>query len=145
MNFPPYSFVHSSDGLVYAFRSISDQHTIQKYVIFSTLESPVYNLALVDLDKDGQLSDTVVSNNKDMERVFSTVIQIILHFLKKEPTAEILFSGSTPERIRLYRIIINKYIDDVTGSLSVYGIGVDQQREIFQKNRPYTSFVVSLI
>lgn len=144
MNFPPYLFDHSTDGLVYAFESISNERTVQKYVIFTLIKTDCYNLALVDLDEDGQLSDTTISNNHDMERVLSTVIQVILTFLKENTRAEIAFSGSTPERTRLYRVIINKYSYEVIDTILVHGILANQEREVFQSNRPYTSFVLSL-
>lgn len=144
MNFPPYSFARSSDGLVYAFESVSDERTIQKYVIFTSIERNCYNLALVDLDEDSQLNDTVVSNNYDMERVLSTVIQIILTFLNNHSGAEVSFSGSTPERTRLYRVIINKYKSEVDSTILVKGVLTNQDQEVFQPNRPYISFILSV-
>lgn len=79
-----------------------------------------------------------------MERVLATVIQIILTFLKEKVDAEIAFSGSTPERTRLYRVILNKYHHEVADTMLVQGILTNQEREIFQSNRPYASFVLSL-
>ena len=144
MNYPPYPFESLPDGLIYAFESRSNQRTIQKYVIFTPIDSRCYNLALVDLEEDGRLSDTTVSNNDDLERVLSTVIQIILKFLNHNLDCEVSFAGSTPERTRLYRIVINKYINDFSDHLSVDGILPEQSREAFKPNRPYLSFVLSL-
>ncbi|GAB2565985.1 DUF6934 family protein [Spirosoma areae] len=145
MNFPPYLFDHSPNGLVYAVESTSSKRTIQKYVIFTLIKPSCYNLALVDLDEDGQLSDTTISNNQDMERVLSTVIQIIATSLKENMGTEVVFSGSTPERTRLYRLIINKYSGEVANTMLVHGVLANQKREIFQPNRPYISFVLSLM
>lgn len=144
MNYPPYPFESLPDGLTYAFESRSNERTIQKYVIFTPINSRCYNLALVDLEEDGQLSDTSISNNDDLERVLSTVIQIILTFFNHNPDCKLSFAGSTPERTRLYRIVINKYIDNFSSYLSVEGISPEQHRETFKPNRPYVSFVPSL-
>jgi hypothetical protein len=51
-----------------------------------------------------------VSNNQDMETIISTIIRTIQVFLTFQPTAKVLFMGSTPSRTRLYRGIINKYL-----------------------------------
>ena len=148
MNFPPYPFTRFDEvdeAIFYAFTSISAQKAIQKIIIFTPINQDTYNLALVDLLESGELSDTAVSGNQDMEQVLSTVIQIILHFLQDKPMVSILFRGSTPGRTRLYRAIIGKYWTEIAGLCMVEGVTSDNQVELFQPNQNYTAFVVSLI
>jgi hypothetical protein len=105
MNFPPYPFTRFKEideAIFYAFTSSSLEKTIQKIVILTLIDQNTYNLALVDLLDSGELSDTAVSDNQDLEQVLATVIQIILHFLQDKPACSILFRGSTPGRTRLY-------------------------------------------
>lgn len=148
MNFPAYSFTRFQEvdeAIFYAFTSSSPEKAIQKLVIFTPIHENQYNVALVDLLTSGELSDTAVSSNQDMEQVLATVIQIILHFLRDRPATSVVFKGSTPSRTRLYRAIIGKYLTEIAGLCTMQGITVDDQVEVFQLNQNYAAFVVSLL
>lgn len=148
MNFPPYPFTRFQEvdeAIFYAFTSISQQKAVQKLIIFNPIDAAMYNLALVDLLDSGEVSDTAVSDNQDMEQVLATVIQIILHFLRDKPTTSIVFKGSTLSRTRLYRAVIGKHLTEITKLCTVQGIIADNQVEVFQANQNYTAFVVSLL
>lgn len=69
-----------------------------------------YNLCLYDYDeKYCVLSDTVISNNGDVQRVFVTIAYCLSHFFKQNVKALVFFEGNSASRNRLYRIQINKY------------------------------------
>jgi hypothetical protein len=147
MNFATYPFVTVSDSedvIIYSFVSVSKQKTIQKIIFFTLSDQDVYNMALVDLLESGELSDTSVSDNQDMETVLATVIQILSDFLKQNPDAAVTFKGSTPERTRLYRIIISKYLAEINLIFNVDGLTLADEYESFTPNQNYAGFVVSL-
>lgn len=147
MNFPPYPFAtirESEQTTVYSFKSVSAEKQIVKLVFFSKLDEEIYNLALVDVTEAGELSDTIVSDNQDMEIILATVIKIMIGFLRIHPEATLSLEGSTPSRTRLYRIVIATYFTELSLQFSIYGL-INGVRETFKPSRPYESFFVQKI
>jgi hypothetical protein len=144
MDKPAYPFTVLEDGQRFEFQSISSDKIIQKVVEFRELEMPdIYNLALVDIKQDGTFDDMSVSNNQDMETIIATVIRTIKVFLTFEPSAKILFMGSTASRTRLYRGIINKYFAEAEQFYEIHGI-TDWTNEPFQGHKTYEAFLIFL-
>ena len=102
----------------------------------------IFNLSLVDKDENGKVSDMSVSNNQDMEKVLATVIQTLPIFFAEFEGSRIYFSGSTPVRTRLYRIIIAKFHHDFERQYSIFGF-VNQIAEPFQQGKNYEAFLIS--
>ena len=73
----------------------------------------------------------------------ATVIRTILVFFEKYPEKKVYIEGSTPERTRLYRIIIAKEINRIRDLFHIFGIS-NWKIEIFKPNGDYKSFVISL-
>ena len=59
------------------------------------------------------MDDLAVSNNGDSEKVLATVVAAVYAFYDKHPDAWIFASGSTSTRIRLYRMGMTKYFDEI--------------------------------
>lgn len=72
----------------------------------------LYSLSFGDLLPDGSLDDMANSNNGDIAKVLSTVIQIVKDFTIQRPDAKLVFAGSTDERMRLYARILKMYGED---------------------------------
>lgn len=145
MKQPFYPYESNSEGLIYEFESVSTIQTIRKIVVFSPLpENPeIFNLALGDYLQDGTISDLTVSNNSDMEKVMATVIQTMFRFFEKYPDNFLYFKGSTPQRTRLYRIIISRELSEAHKVFELYG-AIDEKLEPFKENRPYDFFIIAL-
>ena len=142
MDKPSYPFNVLENGQRFEFQSVSYDRTIQKVVEFRELEIPdIYNLALVDVNKDGTFDDMSVSNNQDMETIIATVIRTIQVFLTFQPIAKVLFMGSTPSRTRLYRGIINKYLAQAEQIYEIHGI-INWVNEPFQGDKTYDAFLI---
>ena len=145
MNVTCYNFESSSDALRFEFESLSPQKQIRKVVEYTPLpqNSNVYNLGFGDLKEDGTIDDLVVSDNKDMEKVLTTVIQTIFRFFESRPQNTILFLGSTESRTRLYQIVIAKNIDTMGDLLQIRGIR-NAEVEEFVKGVNYEGFLINL-
>ncbi|MVM29852.1 hypothetical protein GO755_07400 [Spirosoma sp. HMF4905] len=145
MNEPSYPFLISNDALDYQFESVSEQRTINKAIQFTPFpdNAILYNLALGDLQPDGTLSDSVVSNNHDMNRVMATVFQALLTFFEHYPSKLVYFQGSDGEgiRTRLYRILIARQLDQATDLFAIYGRRANNSVEEFEPNQDYTGFI----
>lgn len=59
------------------------------------------------MNADGKIDYQIISNNGDRDKIIATVYQTIVIYLKRYPNKIIYFKGSTKERTRLYRMIIN--------------------------------------
>ncbi len=96
-------------GHRYVFTS-TGRKKIDKVVDFVPLGiRNIFNLGFGDLLPDGSIDDTANSNNGDIIMVLATVIGILKDFTAEFPQVEIYFSGSTPERTRLYTRILKTY------------------------------------
>ena len=69
----------------------------------------------------------------------ATVIQTLLYFFDIYPEAYVLFSGSTPERTRLYQIIIARELTYAAATFSFWGMDEDGVLHPFAKNKLYIS------
>jgi hypothetical protein len=55
----------NEDFSMFAFSSIGKRDTILKKILFTPTElKGVYNLSLGDVGSDGQINDTIISNNE---------------------------------------------------------------------------------
>ncbi len=112
MSKPKYNLiVTSADRLRFEFESIGPEKVVTKVIEYEPIdENEIYfNLALVDIDKDGTYSDNIVTNNKDTEKIFATVALTIDYFFETYPHRRILIFSNDKLRIRLYRMIIANY------------------------------------
>ena len=96
---------------------------------------------MVDKDEKGIVSDMVVSNNNDMEKVLSTVVQTLPISFTEFQGSQIFFSGSTPARTRLYRIVIAKYYHEFERDYLIFGF-LNREAEHFQKGKNYEAFLI---
>ena len=146
MNVKPYAISYDSKRVTFGFQSVSNRQTIEKIVLFSPIveTAAVFNLALCDLDENGELRDDIVSNNDDLEKVMATMIIIIGLFFEANPDKKVFFEGNSPARTRLYQIAINKIFDNHSLLKVLPKIKLSLSKEIriiplslYQKNQYY--------
>jgi hypothetical protein len=123
MKQPKYQLKAEKDLTIFEFVSEGTKGRIPKLIVFTeTNLKDFYNLAFGDKDEEtGQLNDRIVSNNNDTEKVLATVVSAIYAFTDKYPEAWVYATGSTTARTRLYRMGINKYLDEVLNDFHIYG------------------------
>ena len=117
----PYSYT-LEDSQRYTFVS-TGRTSIIKVVDFSpTGIDNVYNLGFGDLLPDGSFDANVKSNNGDILKVLSTVVQITRDFTAQLPGIEIFFIGSTAERTKLYARILKMYYSEFCKEFKIRGL-----------------------
>jgi hypothetical protein len=144
MHLEQYDYYADDSFKIYEFYSKGPSGSIKKVVLFTKVyNNPVvYNLAFGDEDpQSGQISDTVISDNKDKEKILATVANTINDFCDHFGNHFIYASGSTPARTRLYQISISNLLDEISVQFDVYGIKNDIPYK-FQKNVNYEGFLV---
>nr|WP_019940065.1 hypothetical protein [Dyadobacter beijingensis] len=79
----------------------------------------------MDVLPDRELSDIASDENSlDLKKVMATGAECIRLFLKKNPDAELQIRANTPEKNRLYRIIIARELSSIeakNGCLPIQG------------------------
>lgn len=128
MNFPSYELSANADLTVFEFTSIGKNGTIQKAIKYSQTSNPqVYNLGFGDIiffnDQTGEveIDDEAETNNGDIAKVLGTVASSVYAFTELYPEALVLFGGSNAAKVRLYRMILSKYLDEITYSFMIFG------------------------
>ena len=81
----------------FEFISSGPKGDIYKVIQFTPTHIPnVFNLGFGDRDiNTGEISDSAISNNRDSEKVLSTVAHAALRFLNKYPNNSIFAMGFT--------------------------------------------------
>ena len=85
-----------------------------------------YNLSLCDWDESKKMmDDTSISNNQDTEKVLASVAQIIIYFSDRHPETFIGIEANTEARLRLYKMKINKYLNEIETYFELFGMTDD--------------------
>lgn len=134
----------------YIFTSKGKRH-IEKIVEFTpTSVDGLYNLGFGDLLPDGSVDDSVASNNGDIVKVLATVVHILKEFMRFRPYVKIVFTGSTPERLTLYRRILKTYFIEFSGEfiITAFILENDRYKEVVfepQSEAEYLAFFIRRI
>ncbi|QRR01819.1 DUF6934 family protein [Dyadobacter sandarakinus] len=140
MNENSYPFALSHHEFRYEFVSTSQEKEVRKVVLITQTENPgIFNLALLDLLENGMLSDLSQPDNKDFRKALATVYRIMLDFTNKNRGAILAFQGSDLRRHRLYQIVLNRELFNLSQSWRVYG-GINKKVYLFEPDIDYTIF-----
>ena len=117
----PYSY--TLEGFLrYTFVSTGRASIIKAIDFSPTGIDNIYNLGFGDLLPDGSFDTNVKSNNDDILKVLSTVVQIVRDFTTQLPGIEIFFIGSTAERTKLYARILKMYYNEFRKEFKIRGL-----------------------
>lgn len=103
----------------YTFVSIGKKRIIKQVVFAHTGIQNIVNVGFGDLMSDGSIYDKANSNNGDIIKVLTTIVHILKDFTTKFPDVEIFFSGSTPERTKLYTRILRSYYSSFSKEFNI--------------------------
>ena len=127
MHYPRYELSVNDDFTVFGFISMGQKGRIQKAIKYSmTLNPQVYNLGFGDIISvnettgEVEIDDQTISNNGDIRMVLSTVAHSVYIFTQHHPDVLVLFGGGNKAKVRLYRMVLSKYYEEVTQMFVVY-------------------------
>jgi hypothetical protein len=134
----------------YEFVSIGPKGQIKKRIEFTPLRKRgYYNMAFGDIMKDGKVNDTIYSNNQDIVKIIATVMDTMKDFLKENPTAKLLFTGSTDDRTKFYKLILSRHYRSLSAEYTITALAEDEKdnpEEIEfnpdEENKTYLAFLV---
>lgn len=146
MTIAHYDYLVSEDYLEYEFFSEGPRGKIRKAILFKRInlqERLVFNLAFGDMDESGILSDLVVSDNHDAEKVLATVAHAVIKFTIMYPESLIVAEGSTLSRTRRYQMGINKFWKEIEPDFKIFGLLKEGGFEPFKSGKNYMAFAVT--
>lgn len=91
------------------------------------------------------MDDCVTNDNKDRNKILATVAATIYEFTIHYPEKYVFFTGSTPERTRLYRMAISNNLEELTADYEIYGVQWDSGTfmvEPFLKGKSFFGFII---
>ena len=115
----------------YSFTSTGKKKIIKLVQFKPTRDTDIVNLGFGDQLPGGRIDDTSVLDNRDILKVFGTVIQIAYDFTEQFPHLTIAFTGSTPLRTNLYNRILKTYYLEFSKEFTITGI-VEKRGTIFE-------------
>ncbi|MFP5042287.1 DUF6934 family protein [Parasediminibacterium sp. JCM 36343] len=135
-----YDYIVNTNFTDYAFQSQGPNGTIEKIARFSLIDIGLYNFGFGDYNPlTGKVTDTITSNNKDVDKIMGTVGSIIFDFTTVYYNAEILVQGTTPARTRLYQAQIGKHWESINIIFEVMGFK-EGKWTYFEKGVNYEAF-----
>lgn len=148
MNLEKYDCVADLQHTHFKFESIGPKGIIRKAVKYMLLPSffnldgkPVINLAFGDWDEENkQIDDTTVSNNKDKDKILSTVASTIFLYTEKNGNLPVYIKGSKPSKTRLYQMGISAHWPEIEKLFLVYGL-LKGKWEEFKSGINYEAFL----
>lgn len=129
----------------YTFKSVGANGAIPIVVHFTETEDPrIFDLAFGLILNNGILNDVIRLNNGDRDKILATIVAAISKFTNEYPEKVIWFTGSSPGRTRLYRMIITLNLEELSKKFTILG-DLSQSKntwEKFEKDRPYVGFAI---
>lgn len=132
----------TDDFSIFEFLSVGPKGIIPKRIEFMPTEHlNAYSLAFGDINEKGEINDYSISNNGDRNKILATIYHTIEIHLNRYPNRIIYFTGSTEERTRLYRMVINNNIQEFELK---YDILVEQEHSFvpFKPNIEAIGFLI---
>lgn len=144
MDLPGYTVAITEKQNKFEFTSEGPKGKIRKRVLFTRIGYNLYNLSFGDIDKTtDRINDVSISDNKDRNRILSTVATIVYIFTNLFPNVNIVAVGSTPARNRLYRMGITINWKMISQYFTIYGSLNNNSFELFEVNKNYDSFLAT--
>jgi hypothetical protein len=139
-----YEYKKSGTFGQFYFHSDGPKGRIRKVVVFRFLgkinDFHNFNVGFGDWDpKTGKINDLTVTNNKDREKVLTTVAAIAVEFTRTIRKCRLIIEGSTPARTRLYQMKIGGYYDYISELFDIQG-ETKMGWEKFTQGKNYSTF-----
>ena len=143
MNLELYNIRASTSLMEFEFISLGKKGEIIKVVQYSPTGIPnTYNLGFGDKDiKAGKVSDSVISDNGDGQKVLVTVAGTVIKFIENHPNSEVIAVGVSQSRTRLYQIGISNNLQEIAKSFHIYGFAHGKWHT-FEKGKNYDAFLI---
>ena len=100
-----------------------------------------WNLAFGDVQPDGEINDSIITNNHDVTKVIGTVAQAALLFLEKHPGCSLVIFPVDEKRKWLYNLVFRRRLPEIQPFWEIWGKW-GQFWEIYQPELEYDAFEI---
>ena len=133
-----YVYTEFENKTLFFFQSEGQNGKITKSVLFSNLGNLVWNLGFGDFE-DGEINDSIVSNNHDIIKVISTVAKIAHDFSNEYPLRRIRIKPVDEKRRQLYNHVFRRNHETISNNFQIIGRN-GLKREIYRPDKYYQYF-----
>jgi hypothetical protein len=143
MRSPFYEIIKTEkDYSIFRFVSVGKKEIIKIVEFQKTTKTAVYNLAMGDRVDKRSFSDMEISNNGDIKKVLTTVVNIVQIYTKKYPARSIFIAGNTTLKTSAYQRIIRMYYPVFINEFDIWGYIDPDTKEKFNVRNNYVAFIV---
>ncbi len=138
-----YDFFENKEEFTYQFVSLGAKGTVKKVVKFVKIgKANYFHFGFGDWDeKNNEVSDKVITDNKDTEKVLATLGEIVEHFTTLIPDAWVVAQANSKVRTRFYRIALSKNVNLIQEKYQLMGLEKGIWKP-FEHDKPYTAFLI---
>jgi hypothetical protein len=135
-----YNYINIRDKIEYLFASRGEQGRIAKLVSFTHVEDDdeLWNLAFGDMI-NGQMNDSVISNNHDIVKIIGTVAKIAYEFSTEFPLRRIRIKPVDDKRKKLYNHVFRRHYAFINDNFHIVG-SFEGQKEAYSPEKVYDFF-----
>ena len=133
-----YRFLSTRRNTQFLFESQGKQGVVLKIIVFAAIKNERWNLGFGDL-KDGDVDDSVFTNNHDAAKVIRTVAKTIIVFLETYPERIIVIVPIDEKRKSLYNSIFRRYLKEIEPIFEIIGF-MNDKGELYSSDKLYDSF-----
>ncbi len=140
-----YDLYASNDFTQFEFVSNGPNGDIIKLIQFTETDNKsLYQLSFGNKTEDGGADYLAISDNKDRDKIINTIIDAIDLFTNRYPFLYVGFSGTTPARTRLYRMVISLTHSKSNINFDVWGINFKHSNKLqtFEPGKDYDIFII---
>ena len=138
-----YVYYPAQDRLFFIFRSEGTKGAISKIIFFTRLEKKnEWNLAFGDL-KDGDMDDSVISNNQDALKIMRTVAKATVEFFNTYPESILHIKPVDEKRRKLYNYLFQKNFEEIDSLFNIRGV-IGKRSSSYVPIKFYDSFKITL-
>ena len=143
MQSPFYEIIKTEkDFSTFCFTSYGKKEIIKIVEFQKTAKAGVYNLAMGDMIDKKSFSDKVISDNGDIRKVLTTVVNIVQIYTKKYSGRSVFITGNTSTKTNAYQRIIRMYYPVFIDEFDIFGYIDEDIKEPFNQKNNYVAFIV---
>lgn len=116
-----YNLQQNDEATQFVFLSEGNKGRVMKAVIISPYDRNRWNLAFGDVQPDGEIDDTVKTNNNDVAKVIGTVAKAALLFSEKHPECSLVIFPVDEKRKWLYNLIFRRRLTEIRAIFEIFG------------------------
>ncbi len=136
-----YYYVALYEKTLFIFESEGVNGKILKGIIYEPVGKNQWNLGFGDII-NGEIDDSIVSNNHDILKVMQTIAKTIYEFLGEFPERTIVIKPVDERRRKLYNRIFQRHFEDMKPIFDISGF-IEQVEEVYSPKKYYDYFKIS--